>query len=79
MPDANLCCFQKSTFYAGINIFSSLPPSVTILKHDNAKFKKALRKHLHSFYCVYEFFMCKNYFCKMFVVFYCKFVYLVYL
>jgi hypothetical protein len=51
-------CFQKNTFYAGIKIFNSLPPSVTILKNDKAKFKAALRKYLntHSFYtknCVY--------------------------
>jgi len=38
-------CFQKSTFYAGIKIFNSLPPSVTILKNDKAKFKAAFRKY----------------------------------
>jgi len=40
--------FQKSTFYAGIKIVNSLPPSVTILKNDKAKFKVALRKYLHA-------------------------------
>jgi hypothetical protein len=45
-PNANLSCFQKCTFYAGIKIFSSLPPSVTILKNDKANFKAALRKYL---------------------------------
>jgi len=60
-PNANLSCFQKSTFYAGIKIFNSLPPSVTIVKNDKVKFKATLRKHLHtnSFYYVDEFFMCK--------------------
>ena len=47
-PNANLSCFQKSTFYAGIKIFTSLPPSVTTLKNDKAKFKAALRKY-HPF------------------------------
>ena len=42
--NANLFCFQTSTFYAAIRIFYSLPPSVTILKRDKAKFKAALRK-----------------------------------
>jgi len=31
-PNANLSCFKKSTFYAGIKIFNTLPPSVTILE-----------------------------------------------
>jgi len=56
--NASLFCIQKSTFYAGIKMFNNLPPSVTILKNDKAKFKATLRKylHTHSFYCVYEFF-----------------------
>jgi hypothetical protein len=60
-PNANLFCSQKSTFHVGINIFNSLPPSVTILKNDKAEFKAALRKHQHScsFYSVDEIFMCK--------------------
>jgi hypothetical protein len=61
--NANLSCFQKSTFYAGIKIFNSLPHSLTVLKNEKAKFKLALRKYLntHSFYSVDEFFMCKDY------------------
>ena len=57
-PNANLSCFQKSTFYAGIKIFNSLTPNVKILKNDNAKFKAVLRTFLqtHSFYSVDEFF-----------------------
>jgi hypothetical protein len=59
---SNLSCFLQSTFYAGITIYNGLPPSLTILKNDKAKFKTALRKHLntHSFYYVDEFFMCKD-------------------
>jgi len=74
-PSANLSCFQKSTFFAGIKSFNSLPPSVTILKNDKVNFKAALRKyiHTHSFDSVDKFFMCRNVlrycFCKMFVVF----------
>ena len=37
-PNANLSCFQKSIFYAGIKIFDSLPHSLTILKNEKAKF-----------------------------------------
>ena len=48
-PNANLSCFKKSTFYAGIKIFNSLLPSVTILKNDTTKFKAALRKYLHTY------------------------------
>ena len=61
-PDANLCCYHKSTFYAGIKIFSSLPPSVTILKNDMAKFKAAFIKYLYTqpFYSVDEFCMCND-------------------
>ena len=40
--------FQKSTFYAGIKFFNSLPPSLTILENNKAKFKAALRKYLHT-------------------------------
>jgi hypothetical protein len=74
-PNAKLSCFQKSTFYAGIKIFNSLPPSLTVLKNYKGKFKSALRKyqHTHPFYSLDEFFMCRDnlkHFCKMFSVFY---------
>ena len=61
-PNANLSYFQKSTFYAGIKIFNSLPHRVTILKNDNTQLKASLRKYLHiqSFYSVDEFFTCKD-------------------
>jgi hypothetical protein len=51
--------FKKNTFYAAIKIFSMLPPSVTTLKNDKAKFKAALRKYLntHSFDAVGGYFM----------------------
>jgi len=44
-PTANLSCFQRSTFYVGKKIFNRIPPGVTILKNDKAKFKAALRKY----------------------------------
>jgi len=63
-PNANLPCFQKSTLYAGINIFDILLPSMTILKNDKAEFKAALRKYLnkHFLYSVHEF-LCVNVIC----------------
>jgi uncharacterized ubiquitin-like protein YukD len=36
-PNGNLSCLQKSTFYAGIKIFISLPPNVTILRNEEGK------------------------------------------
>jgi hypothetical protein len=47
--------------YTGIKILNNLPPSLTILYNDKAKFKAALRKYLntHSFHSADEFFMCK--------------------
>jgi len=47
-PNANLSCFQNSKFYAGIKMVNSLPPSLTILKNDKAKFKAALRQYLNA-------------------------------
>ena len=57
-PNANLHCFQKSTFYADIKISNSLPSSRTILKNDKVRFKAALRKYLntHSIYSADELF-----------------------
>jgi hypothetical protein len=61
-PVANLSGFQKTPFYCGIRIFSSLPCSVTNLKNEKAQFKVALRRYLnaHSFYSVDESFMCAD-------------------
>jgi hypothetical protein len=39
-PDAKLSCFQKRTFYAGIEIFNSLPCSVKILKIERQNVKQ---------------------------------------
>ena len=52
--------FQKSTFYASIHIFNSLPPSPKIIKNDKANFKAAWRKYLntHCFYSVDKSFLC---------------------
>ena len=71
-PNGNLSCFQKSTFYAGIKIFNGLPPSVTILKNDKAKFKAALRKYLliHSFYSIDEFLCVKMIYNTVFVIYF---------
>jgi hypothetical protein len=61
-PNAKLSGFQIRYSYAGIKIFSSLPPSVTVLKNDKAQFQASLRKCLltHCFYCVVEFCMSKG-------------------
>ena len=36
------------SFCVGIKIFNSLPPGVTILKYDEAKFTTALSKYLYT-------------------------------
>jgi hypothetical protein len=61
-PNANLSCFQKSTFYADIRIFNRLPLSLISLKNEKTKFKAELKQYLntHSFYSVDEFFMYKD-------------------
>ena len=52
-PHANLSCFQKSIFYAGMKLFNSLPPSVTVLENDKVKCKAALRKYIHTPFTLY--------------------------
>ena len=75
-PNANLSCFRKSTFYAGIKIFNSLAPSVTILRNDKAKFtscnlKKTPKYTLHLLCILFlRVKMIYKTFCTMFVVFY---------
>jgi hypothetical protein len=61
-PNANLSHFKKSTFYAGIKVFNSLPHSLKVLKNEKAKFHLVLRKYLniHSFYSVDEFFIYRD-------------------
>jgi hypothetical protein len=44
----NYLVLKKRTFYADIKNFNCLPPSVTTLKNDKAKFKAALSKYLHA-------------------------------
>ena len=66
--NANLSCFQKSTFYAGINIFNIfniLQPSVAILKNDMEEFKAVIRKcwNTHCFCSVNEY-LCVNMICS---------------
>jgi membrane protein insertase Oxa1/YidC/SpoIIIJ len=46
-PNNNLSCSQKRTFYAGTKSFKSLSPSVTILKKEQVKFRRVLRKYLN--------------------------------
>ena len=85
-PNANLFCFQRSTFCTGIKIFNSLPPTVTILRCDIKKFKAALSKYLHThtpftlqmnLLCVKKIY--NTVFCKMLVVLYTVNLYFVYL
>ena len=56
-PTANLSCFQKSAYYAGINIFNNLPSDLKGLMNEKARFKIALKRYLntHSFYSVDEY------------------------
>ena len=68
--------FKKVHVYAGIKLFNSLPPSLTILMNNKAKLKATLRKYLNTqfFSSVDEFPMCEDdvylLFCEVFVVFY---------
>jgi len=50
-PKAKLSCFQESTFYAGIKIFTSLRRSLTVLKNDKTKLKAALGKYWDTQWC----------------------------
>jgi IS1 family transposase len=61
-PNANLSCFKKSAYYAGIRIFKRLPLSLSVLMNDKAKFKKAVKKYLntHSFYSVDDIMCTEN-------------------
>jgi hypothetical protein len=51
---------KQSAFYAVINILNSLPPTLTILQSDKAKFKASLRIYFNtqSFDSVGEFSVC---------------------
>jgi hypothetical protein len=60
--NANLICFQKTTFCASINIFNSLPRILTSLENDKAQFKVAVGRYLnaYSFQNADEFVICKD-------------------
>jgi len=61
-PNACPPCFKKKYSLCWHKSFNSLPPSVTVLKNELAKFKATLRKylHTHSFYSLDEFFMSED-------------------
>jgi hypothetical protein len=42
-PAANLSCFQKSTYYAGIRIFSCFPSDLKSLMKEKARLQTALK------------------------------------
>ena len=42
-PIANLSCFQKGAFYAGIRIFNYLPRSIANFRNVKPQFKLALK------------------------------------
>jgi len=43
-PNADLSCFQKCIYLVGINIFNTLPLSVTSVLDEKAQFKVPLRR-----------------------------------
>jgi hypothetical protein len=49
-PNANLSCFQRLHSML-TKSFTSLPPSVIVLKNNKARFKAALRKYLYTYSC----------------------------
>jgi hypothetical protein len=59
---ANLSCFQKSAYYAGIKIFSSLPSEPKSLRNEKAHFQVTLKQYLytHSFYSVDEYLLSRK-------------------
>jgi hypothetical protein len=61
-PVANLTCFQKRTYYAGIKNLNNLQSSLKSLVNEKAKFKVALKRYLntYSFYSVDEFLVSKT-------------------
>ena len=56
-PNLNMSCFQKSTFYGGINIFNVLPCSLTVHKNEKAKFKVTLRKYVNTQFFLWWIFL----------------------
>ena len=60
-PNTILCCFKKSAFCAGINIFDSLPRNLTVCSSNKAQFKAALKQYINTqpILSADEFFICK--------------------
>jgi len=52
-PFVNPSTFPRSTSYAGIKIFNSLPCRITSLRSEEAKFISAFRKYSNT-YCLYS-------------------------
>jgi hypothetical protein len=69
-PNANLSCFQKSAYYARIEIFNNLPSDLKSLTNEKAWFKITLKRHLntHSFYSVDEYLLPKKWLIHLKVV-----------
>jgi hypothetical protein len=69
-PTANLSCFHKSTYQAGIKISNNLPFDLKILVKENARFKLALKPYLntHSFYSVDKYLLSKKWLIHLKVV-----------
>jgi hypothetical protein len=44
--NADVSCFRKSTFYAGVKTFNTLPPSLKILKNEKGKIQSSLKEML---------------------------------
>jgi hypothetical protein len=46
-PTANLSCFQKGAYYAGIKMFNSLPSNLISLTNKGTQFKVTLKRYLN--------------------------------
>jgi hypothetical protein len=62
LPLSNLSVFQKGPQYSGIEVCNNLPDNIKQLSGNNNQFKKVLLPFLllHSFYCIDEFFNCRD-------------------
>jgi hypothetical protein len=47
-PTVNLSCFQKNTFYAGINIFNNPPLDHESLMNEKAPYKITLKQYINT-------------------------------
>jgi hypothetical protein len=66
-PIANLSCFHKSVYYAGIKICNKLPSDLKCLINEKALLKLVLKLYLnmHSFYSVDEYLLSGEQFSPM--------------